>query len=142
MIFAYGEERHSRRIARAIVAARKTSNLESAREIAAIVRAAMPGRRQKIDPATRTFQALRIAVNEELKSLELALRRLPACLNPGGRLAIISFHSLEDRRVKVAFREDDRFETISRKPVRPSAAEVQRNPRSRSARLRVAARVG
>ncbi len=141
LIFQYGEERHSRRIARALVAARRTCDLQSAREIASVVRAAMRGPRQKIDPATRTFQALRIAVNEELKSLEIALRRLPACLRPGGRLAILSFHSLEDRRVKVAFREDDRFATISRKPIRPSEAEIHRNARSRSARLRVAERV-
>ena len=94
----------------------------------------------RIHPATRTFQALRIAVNEELKSLELALERLPDLLAPGGRLAIISFHSLEDRRVKESFRDDDRLHVLTRKPVTPSDAEVSINPRSRSAKLRVAER--
>ena len=92
------------------------------------------------DGATRTFQALRIAVNEELKSLEIALRRFPECLLPGGRLAIISFHSLEDGRVKEAFRDDPRFEVLTPRPLRPTEEEVELNPRSRSAKLRVAAR--
>jgi 16S rRNA (cytosine1402-N4)-methyltransferase len=95
---------------------------------------------ERIHPATRTFQALRIAVNDELKSLEIALRRLPDVLKPSGRLAIISFHSLEDRRVKEAFRDDPRLTVITRKPIRPTEAEVARNPRARSAKLRVAAR--
>jgi 16S rRNA (cytosine1402-N4)-methyltransferase len=95
-------------------------------------------KKQKINPATRTFQALRIAVNEELKSLEIALRRLPDCLVDGGRLAVISFHSLEDRMVKLAFRDDERWEVLHRKPVTPSETEVAENPRSRSAKLRVA----
>jgi len=93
---------------------------------------------ERIDAATRTFQALRIAVNDELKSLETALRRMPACLRPHGRLAVISFHSLEDRRVKEAFRDDPHYEALTRKPVRPHPQEVARNPRSRSAKLRVA----
>jgi 16S rRNA (cytosine1402-N4)-methyltransferase len=95
---------------------------------------------ERIDPATRTFQALRIAVNDELKSLEIALRRFPELLRPGGRLAVISFHSLEDRRVKEAFRDDPRLEALQRKPMTPTEEEVQRNPRARSAKLRVAAR--
>ena len=98
------------------------------------------GQRERIDPATRTFQALRIAVNDELKSLEVALRRLPEFLKPGGRLVVISFHSLEDRRVKEAFRDDPRWHALTRKPVRPTEAEMARNPRSRSAKLRVAER--
>ena len=142
VIFLYGEERHSRRIARAIVERRRQKPIRSARELAELVRKAVAGLppAPRIDPATRTFQALRIAVNDELKSLEIALRRIPDCLKAGGRLAVISFHSLEDRRVKRAFREDSRFEVLTRKPIRPSSAETAANPRARSARLRVAAR--
>ena len=141
LIYRYGEERHSRRIARAIVEERKKNQIRTAAELAQIVRRSVPrSPRARIDPATRTFQALRIAVNDELKSLEIALKRLPDCLHSGGRLAIISFHSLEDRMVKEAFRDDPRMEIVTRRPVRPSAEEVSRNPRSRSAKLRVAAR--
>ncbi len=142
LIYAYGEERYSRRIARKIVAARRTSPVRTAQELATLVRSCIPqSHRQNIDAATRTFQALRIAVNDELKSLEQALKYFPECLRPGGRLAIISFHSLEDRRVKHAFRDDDRLNVLTKKPVRPSEQEEQRNPRSRSSRLRVAERV-
>ncbi len=141
LIFEYGEDRLSRRIARAIVSARRDKPIETAAELARIVRSAVPRiPQQRIDPATRTFQALRIAVNEELKSLETALQRIPDCLHPRGRLAVISFHSLEDRRVKEAFRDDARYEVLTRKPVVPSEEEVSRNPRSRSAKLRVALR--
>lgn len=142
LIYAYGEERHSRRIARAIAKRREESPIRTTVELAEVVRRAVPKTRDslRIDPATRTFQALRIAANEELKSLEIALRRIPDCLVPGGRVAIISFHSLEDRRVKEAFREDDRYEVITRRPVRASEEEINRNPRSRSAKLRVASR--
>jgi 16S rRNA (cytosine1402-N4)-methyltransferase len=143
LIFQYGEERFSRRIAKAIVDARHRQPIHTARQLADIVRSAVPAAAHglRIDPATRTFQALRIAVNEELKSLEIALRRLPNCLKTGGRLAVISFHSLEDRRVKEAFRDDPRLEALSRKPVVPQEAEIARNPRSRSAKLRVAQRL-
>jgi 16S rRNA (cytosine1402-N4)-methyltransferase len=141
LIYAYGEERHSRKIARAIVERRREEPIQSARELAGIVRQCVPrSRRTRIDPATLTFQALRIAVNEELKSLEIALRRVPQCLRPQARFAIISFHSLEDRRVKEAFREDPRYEVLTNKPVRPSEEETAANPRARSAKLRVAAR--
>ena len=142
LIYAYGEERYSRRIARAIVERRRERPIETARELAEIVRRCYPRspRGERIDPATRTFQALRIAVNEELKSLEIALRRMPDYLHPGGRLAVISFHSLEDRRVKDAFRDDPRCEVLTRKPIVASEGEVARNPRARSAKLRVAAR--
>jgi 16S rRNA (cytosine1402-N4)-methyltransferase len=95
----------------------------------------------RIHPATRTFQALRIAVNNELKSLEIALRRIPDCLKPGGRLAIISFHSLEDRRVKEAFQNDTRLKALTRRPIAADDAEKENNPRSRSAKLRVAERI-
>jgi 16S rRNA (cytosine1402-N4)-methyltransferase len=101
----------------------------------------VPRAADKIDPATRTFQALRIAVNRELESLDNALARIPELLRAGGRLAIISFHSLEDRRVKESFRSDPRLTPLTKKPVRPSEAEVHQNPRSRSAKLRVAERV-
>jgi 16S rRNA (cytosine1402-N4)-methyltransferase len=142
LIHLYGEERYSRRIARAVVARRFERNIEHACELANLIRAAVPRTKQKerIDPATRTFQALRIAVNEELKSLELALQRLPNVLTKGGRLAIISFHSLEDRMVKNAFRNDPRLTPLVKKPLRPTDEEVAMNPRSRSAKLRVAER--
>jgi len=142
LIYAYGEERHSRRIARAIVERRRAGPIQTAAELAEIVRRSVPRApgRPRIDPATRTFQALRIAANSELKSLEIALKRFPECLGAGGRLAVISFHSLEDRRVKEAFRDDSRYEVLSKKVVQPSPDEVDANPRARSARLRVAAR--
>lgn len=141
VIFRHGEERYSRRIARRIVAQRREAPVKTASELANVVRAAVPrGRHERIDPATRTFQALRIAVNEELKWLEVALRRLPECLRLGGRLAVISFHSLEDRLVKEAFRDDDQLQVLTRRPVRPTEIEIDTNARSRSAKLRVAAR--
>lgn len=141
VIYHYGEERYSRRVARRLDEARQQGPLRSARQIADIIRRAIPrSPHDRIDAATRSFQALRIAVNEELKSLEIALRRLPDYLAPGGRLAIISFHSLEDRRVKEAFRTDERLELITRKPLTASEAELATNPRSRSAKLRVAQR--
>jgi 16S rRNA (cytosine1402-N4)-methyltransferase len=141
LIYQFGEERYSRRIARAIVERRQDEPVATAADLANLVRRCVPrSRHDRIDPATRTFQALRIAVNDELKSLEIALRRLPDCLRPGGRLAIISFHSLEDRPVKEAFRDDPRLTAVTRKPVTPSDAETAANPRSRSAKLRVAIR--
>ncbi len=143
LIHEYGEERHSRRIARAIVKQRRAKPIETASELAELVRRSVPPSRgrHRIDPATRTFLALRIAVNEELKSLEIALRRIPDCLAPKARMAIISFHSLEDRRVKEAFLADPRMEALTAKPVRPGDKEIEANPRSRSAKLRVAARL-
>jgi len=142
VIYEFGEERHSRRIARRIVERRMERPIRTAGELARLVRSSASQARggQRIDSATRTFQALRILVNDELRSLDLALARVPDCLRPGGRLAVISFHSLEDRRVKQAFRDDPRFLVLTRKPVRPAEAEVARNPRARSAKLRVAAR--
>jgi 16S rRNA (cytosine1402-N4)-methyltransferase len=141
LIFKYGEERFSRRIARQIVAFRASQPIETAEQLAALVRRCVPRSKDGIDPATRTFQALRIAVNNELGGLEQALKTLPGLLAPGGRLAIISFHSLEDRLVKEAFRSDERLEVLTKKPITPSAAEVAANPRSRSAKLRVAERI-
>lgn len=140
LIYRYGEERHSRRIARSIVEQRTRTPLRTALQLADLVRASVPRGRGKprIDPATRTFQALRIAVNDELGSLERGLKSFPECLVAGGRLAVISFHSLEDRLVKEAFRDDPRYTALTRKPLRPTEAEVQRNPRARSAKMRVA----
>jgi 16S rRNA (cytosine1402-N4)-methyltransferase len=141
IIYRYGEERFSRRIARHIVERRRSAPIKTAADLAQLVRQSVPSaKRDRIDPATRTFQALRIAVNEELKWLEVALRRLPDCLRPAGRLAVISFHSLEDRLAKEAFRSDDRWNVLTRRPVRPSEEETAANPRARSAKLRVAAR--
>jgi 16S rRNA (cytosine1402-N4)-methyltransferase len=141
VIYQYGEERFSRRIARRIVEQRRSRPIRSAAELADLVRSCVPrSRGHGIDPATRTFQALRIAVNDELGSLETALATLPDCLKPGGRLAIISFHSLEDRLVKHAFRNDERLTVVTRRPAPASDAEVARNPRARSAKLRVAER--
>lgn len=143
LIFEYGEERLSRQIARAIVEARRQQPIRSSAQLAQIIRKSVGSkyRNERIDPATRTFQALRIAVNGELRELEIALRHLPDCLEPGGRLGIISFHSLEDRRVKTAFRHDERLEVLTRKPIRPDAYEISSNSRSRSAKLRVARRI-
>ena len=136
----WGEEPESRRIAAAIVARRRTDPLRSGRALADVVLEAV-GRRGRRHPATRVFQALRIVVNEELVHLERALADvLPACLDPGGRIVVISFHSLEDRIVKQAFQEQETWATLSSKPIRPSPREERVNPRSRSARLRAATR--
>jgi len=143
ILYEFGEERFSRRIARKIVDERRRKPIERARELADLVRSCVPrSREERIDRATRTFQALRIAVNDELGSLDRILKVLPDYLRVGGRVAIISFHSLEDRRVKQAFRDDPRYAVLTRKPLQPTAAEVDRNPRARSAKLRVAARQG
>jgi 16S rRNA (cytosine1402-N4)-methyltransferase len=146
-IYQYGEERHSRRIARAIVAARSAGPIATTGQLATIVRRAIPTRGwQRIDPATRTFQALRIWVNRELEGLADFLRAAVARLDAGARLAIIAFHSLEDRIVKHTFRELaqdplQRLGLVTRRPIVASDEEVARNPRARSARLRVAERL-
>jgi 16S rRNA (cytosine1402-N4)-methyltransferase len=140
LIYRLGEERASRRIARAIVVARQKRHLETTGELAEVVRrAAGRARRAGLDPATCTFQALRIAVNGELDDLEGALQALARCLAPQGTLAVIAFHSLEDRPVKQTFRAlagGGGFSLLTRKPVRPSETETRTNPRARSARLR------
>lgn len=142
LIYQFGEERQSRRIARKIVETRRAHPIRTAAQLAELVRRCLPAaRRGQIDPATRTFQALRIAVNDELKSLEVGLRKIPDCLEFGGRVAVISFHSLEDRRVKESFRDDERLEVLTKKPIRPSDSEIAANPRSRSSRMRVARRI-
>jgi 16S rRNA (cytosine1402-N4)-methyltransferase len=140
IIYQFGEERHSRRIARRIVEERRVGRITTTARLAAIVRKGVPGKWGSIDPATRTFQALRIAVNDELGHLERILASAPERLKPGGRFAAISFHSLEDRRVKHAFRDDPRLSVLTKKPVTASEAELAANPRARSAKLRVAER--
>ena len=142
IIFQYGEERYSRRIARKIVEERRNGPITQARELARLVQKCVPrSRHERIDPATRTFQALRIAVNDELGSLQRALERLPDRLSPGGRFAVISFHSLEDRMIKTAFRQDARLTVLTKKPITAGPEETERNRRSRSAKLRVAERL-
>jgi len=145
LLFQFGDERLSRRIARRLVADRETKpwGERSTSELAYAVAGCYPpkARRGRIHPATRSFQALRIAVNDELGALERLLQRAPDWLAPGGLLAIISFHSLEDRLVKQAFLGDERLERISRRPLVADAAEAEANPRSRSAKLRLARRL-
>jgi 16S rRNA (cytosine1402-N4)-methyltransferase len=154
----YGEERFARRVARTILAARRTAPITRTGELAALVRRSVPAS-GTIDAATRTFQALRIAVNDELGELDRGLLAAERLLAPGGRLAVISFHSLEDRRVKSFLRgrsghaprstrhlpslreREPSFRLLTTKPVTPSPAEIARNPRARSARLRAAERI-
>jgi 16S rRNA (cytosine1402-N4)-methyltransferase len=162
IIYAYGEERLSRRVAKAIVLARTDGAILTTSRLAEIVRRVVPTakRGEGIDPATRTFQALRIHVNDELGELGRGLESAERLLAPGGRLAVISFHSLEDRRVKAFLRarqgreaggsrhapppstprREPSFAVVSKKPIRPTDTEIAANPRSRSARLRVAER--
>jgi 16S rRNA (cytosine1402-N4)-methyltransferase len=142
VIYEFGEERASRPIARAILRARDDGKLETTTDLArAVYRVLGPPRRGGgLDPATRTFQALRIAVNEELSELDALLEAVPSLLSVGGIAAIISFHSLEDRKVKWAFRDDERVEPLTKKPIEASDQEQRENPRSRSAKLRVARR--
>ncbi len=141
-IYKYGEERFSRRIAREVVSRRRRENpVTTVEDMVEICKQCVPrSRNHDIHPATRTFQALRIVVNDELGALERTLAAAPDWIAPGGRIAVISFHSLEDRIVKNAFRDDPRWEVLTKKPLRPSDQEVSSNPRSRSAKLRVAQR--
>lgn len=139
LIYEFGEEKFSRRVARKICEVRRGQKISTARQLAELVRSCVPrARNHSIDPATRTFQALRIAVNDELKWLRIAVKRLPAILKPGGRIAVISFHSLEDRIVKHAFNENETLSVLTKKPLTASEEEIAANPRSRSAKLRVA----
>ncbi len=142
IFFYYGEERQARRIAEWIVEARRKEKIVSTDQLVALVDQAIPKRFQpkKIHVATKVFQALRIAVNRELDSLEQVLADGASLLAPGARFCVISFHSLEDRLVKQAFRENPLLEVVTPKPLTPGRAECLRNPRARSAKLRVAAR--
>jgi 16S rRNA (cytosine1402-N4)-methyltransferase len=156
LIYEYGEERDSRKIARAIMNKRP---LHTTRELVAAIEAVSPRRGDKAHPATRTFQALRIAVNDELSSIKEVLPQAVTGLRPGGRLAVISFHSLEDRIVKEFFREQSKdlvnppyeqiykierkaiIKEVNRKPITPSEEETKNNPRARSAKLRIAEKI-
>lgn len=140
MIRNFGEEKFAGRIAKAIVQARKSARLVRTLELVSIIRGAVPAgyEQGRIHPATRTFQALRIAVNDELESLKDAIKASHRMLKPGGRLAVITFHSLEDRIVKLAFKEEGVWEMLTKKPMVPSEQEQLVNPRSRSAKLRIA----
>jgi 16S rRNA (cytosine1402-N4)-methyltransferase len=146
VIYEFGEERHARRVARSIVAARREAPIDTTGRLADVVRRAVPRKGYvRIDPATRTFQAIRIWVNRELEGLDAFLAEAARALNPGGRLAIITFHSLEDRVVKHTLRAlaaDGRIVIRTKRPVVPAEAEVARNPRARSAKLRAAERQG
>lgn len=146
VLYGYAQERYSRRIARALVEQRANEPITTTAELATLVEHAVPAayRRGKTHPATKTFQALRIAVNDEFAALEEFIPQAFTCLAPGGRLAIISFHSLEDRIVKHTFRSlahDHAGEIITKKPVVATASETASNPRSRSAKLRVIEKV-
>jgi 16S rRNA (cytosine1402-N4)-methyltransferase len=140
----YGEERHSRRVARKIAETRQKTPILTTGQLAELVRGCVPrSKGHSIDPATRVFQALRIAVNDELGALERFLHVVPDCLKPGGKAAIISFHSLEDRIVKQTFRKTpESVKELTRKPVQASEDEIRNNPRARSAKMRVAQKLG
>ena len=162
VIYKYGEEVLSRQIARSIVDARLEKPIETTLELAEIVRGAMHFRKSKIDPATKTFQAIRIYINKELESLENFLANMENMLAPGGRIVIVSFHSLEDSIVKSFFKEHSPkkvsrskyakepepfiegkwLKTITKKPITPTREEISQNPRSRSAKLRCAEKIG
>lgn len=147
VIFEFGEERYSRRIAKAIVTARRTTPVRSTGQLAGIVRRAVPRRgHQRIDPATRTFQALRIWVNRELDGLDAFLQHAARRLRAGARLVVISFHSLEDRIVKHTLRALEKsgeiaLRVLTKRPLTPGGEEIARNPRARSAKLRAAERI-
>jgi 16S rRNA (cytosine1402-N4)-methyltransferase len=159
ILWRYGEERFSRKLARAIVADRRATPFTTTRQLAELVRRVVPGAKDGIDPATRSFQGLRIAVNDELGEIERGLQAAESLLRPGGRLAVVSFHSLEDRLIKEFMRGGSglaarpsrhlplatppppRFRLVTRKAITPAAAELAANPRARSAKLRVAERL-
>lgn len=146
LIYEYGQDRASRKIARFIVQQRSQKKFETTTELAALISRALrqPPRPGRIHPATRTFQAIRIAVNHELESLDRLLAEVPTRLKPGGFIAIISFHSLEDGRVKWNFRQnkaDGLYDILTKKPITASREEIAQNPRARSAKLRIAKRL-
>lgn len=141
IIYRYGEEHRSRKIARALLRAYEEGELETTGDLRRAVHRATGPRRGRIDPSTKTFQALRIAVNDELGELESLLENAPALLKMGGVVAVISFHSLEDRMVKHAFRDNAQLSPLTKRPIVASDEERDRNPRSRSAKLRAARRV-
>jgi len=140
LIYQWGEERFSRRIARSILGAFRGGHIRTTGELAEVIKRAVPGKYSKTHPATRTFQALRIGVNREMEHLELFLKKFPTYLSRGGRLGIVTFHSLEDRIVKNRFRElagTGEFRLVNKKVECADREEVERNPSARSAKLRV-----
>lgn len=143
IFYHYGEERQARRIARFIVEARTQAPVDTTGRLAAIVAASVPRKYHppKVHVATKVFQALRIAVNGELDNLSRLLATAPQILAPGARICMITFHSLEDRIVKQAFQQNPAYAVLSKRPIEPSSEEMRRNPRARSAKLRVAERV-
>jgi 16S rRNA (cytosine1402-N4)-methyltransferase len=143
IFYHYGEERQARRIARFLVEARQQEPVATTARLAAIVAAAVPKKYHppKVHVATKVFQALRIAVNGELDNLTKLLATAPEILKEGARICIITFHSLEDRIVKQAFQQNSAYQVLSKRPIEPDMEEIRRNPRARSAKLRVAARV-
>lgn len=148
IFWEYGEERFSRQVAKRINESRRRETIRTTSQLADLVRSVIPRRREgqrragvAIDPATRVFQALRIAVNDEMGALEELLKTLPACVTVGGRAALISFHSLEDRRVKHSFRNQVVWQMLTKSPLVAEEAEYLLNARSRSAKLRVARRI-
>ena len=141
VIYRYGEEHRSRKIARSLRRAYEEGELETTGDLRRAVHRATGPRRGRIDPATKTFQALRIAVNDELGELEALLQQAPSVLRTGGVVAVISFHSLEDRMVKHAFRDSEHLSPLTKRPIVASDEERESNPRSRSAKLRAARRV-
>ena len=142
IVFEYGEERLARRIARAIVRARTRAPITTTGQLASVVASAVGRRRGGPHPARRTFQALRIEVNREIEELAASLPQAAGLLEPGGRLAVISYHSIEDRTVKRFIASEPTLISVEKKPVRPTEPERQANPRARSAKLRVAEEVG
>jgi 16S rRNA (cytosine1402-N4)-methyltransferase len=141
LLFEYGQEHRSRRVAAAIGRARQRARIETTDQLAGVVASALGRRPGGPHPARRTFQALRIAVNRELEELATSLPRAVGLLGPGGRVVVLSYHSLEDGIVKRAFRDDERLRVLTKKPLQPSAEERDRNPRARSAKLRAAERI-
>jgi len=141
ILSTYGEERYFRKLARGILLARDQGKLDTTQDLASVVSRLMGRRRGKIHPATRTFQALRIALNREMENLSTALSEVPDLIKPGGRFCVVSYHSLEDRQVKLSFRERKkdagRWKVITPKPIGPGREEVRANPRARSAKMRV-----
>ncbi len=146
ILATYGEERYCKRLARGIIDARDRGRLQTTLDLGELISKLMGRRRGKIHPATRTFQALRIAVNRELENLDKALKDIPEFLAPGASMCVVSYHSLEDRAVKLAFRakkkEPGRWLIVTPRPIRPSLDEIRTNPRARSARLRVLKALG
>lgn len=141
LIWRYGEDRHSRRIARNIVEAREHAPITTTHQLANAIARAYPGGNRRDHPARRTFQAIRIALNDELGALQEGLEAAARMLVPGGRIAVLSYHSLEDRIVKHFFTDSPRLSRITKKPLLATDEEIERNPRSRSAKLRIAERV-